>query len=293
MSGLRHTHSSGEDSARVAEALDEERAWSLLRALAHAPAAALSAEARRLGLDESERLERPWVMRMAPNVRDMLELYLPLCRARSIVFGHVGQSLDGQIATASGASRYVTGPENLRHMHRLRAIADAVVVGARTVERDNPQLTTRLVAGDNPARVVIDPSLRLSSKLRVFEEPAARTLVLCARGRRQARKLGEAEIVEVPASDGVLTPDAVIRSLRDRGLARIFIEGGGITVSRFLEARRLDRLHVTICPLFIGRGKPGIVLPAIDRLDGALRPRTRRFALGEDVLFDCRLDVAA
>jgi len=293
---MRHTQSSGEDPPSVPRAgdpLDEERAWALLRAIARTPAAAVSADARRLWLDESERLERPWATRLDPNVRDMLELYLPLCRARTIVFGHVGQSLDGQIATASGASRNVSGPENLLHMHRLRAIADAVLVGARTVERDNPQLTTRLVAGDNPTRVVVDPSLRLSPLLRIFQERPARTLVLCARGRWQGQRFANAEVVEVPACDGILTPDAIVRTLRERGLARIFIEGGGITVSRFLEARRLDRLHVTICPLFIGHGRPGILLPGIDRLDGALRPRTRRFALGEDVLFDCRLDIAA
>ena len=81
--------------------------------------------------------------------------------------------------------------------------------------------------------------------------------------------------------------------LRERGLGRIFVEGGGVTVSRFLEARALARLHVTICPIFIGRGRPGISLPAIDDLGDALRPRARRFDLGDDVLFDCKLDRAA
>jgi riboflavin biosynthesis pyrimidine reductase len=69
----------------------------------------------------------------------------------------------------------------------------------------------------------------------------------------------------------------------------LLVEGGGITVSRFIEARALDRLHVTIGPLLVGSGRPGIILPGIDRVDQALRPVTRRFELGSDVLFDCRL----
>jgi riboflavin biosynthesis pyrimidine reductase len=70
-------------------------------------------------------------------------------------------------------------------------------------------------------------------------------------------------------------------------LRRLFIEGGGITVSRFIEGRALNRLHVTICPILIGAGSPGLRLPGIDRLEHALRPSSRRFTLGEDVLFDC------
>jgi diaminohydroxyphosphoribosylaminopyrimidine deaminase / 5-amino-6-(5-phosphoribosylamino)uracil reductase len=259
------------------EPVDEERAWALLRAIAASGAGG-----------------KPPTTRLAPGVKQMLELYLPLCQAKTLVFGHVGQSLDGQIATATGASRYVTGPENLLHMHRLRALADAVVVGAQTVERDDPQLTTRLVPGNNPTRVVLDPSLRLRKDRRLFQDAAARTLILCARGRRtNGHALFNAEIVEVPATDGVFSPGEIVRALRELGLERIFIEGGGVTLSRFLAARTLDRLHVTICPLFIGHGKPGIVLPPIDRLELALRPRTRRFALGDDVLFDCQLETAA
>ena len=103
--------------------------------------------------------------RLTASVRQLLDLYLPLCigqGAERLVLGHVGQSLDGQIATLAGASRYVTGPENIVHMHRLRSLMDAVVVGAGTVELDDPELTTRLVPGDHPTRVVIDPTLRLA-----------------------------------------------------------------------------------------------------------------------------------
>ncbi len=74
-----------------------------------------------------------------------------------VVVGQIGQSLDGRIATESGHSKYINGPAGLAHLHRLRALVDAVVVGVGTAIADDPQLTVRRVAGPQPARVVIDP----------------------------------------------------------------------------------------------------------------------------------------
>ena len=81
-----------------------------------------------------------------------------------MVVGQIGQSLDGRIATESGHSKYINGPAGLTHLHRLRALVDAVVIGVGTAIADDPQLTVRRVAGQQPARVVIDPNGRLGSK---------------------------------------------------------------------------------------------------------------------------------
>ena len=299
----------------VREVLDESSAWALIRALAERAASGQPVHGARgivfdarggirevlpeqglISVDPRAAPTFRTAARLAPSVAQMLDLYLPLClgdESLHLVFGHLGQSLDAQIATSSGASRYVTGPENIQHMHRLRALCDAVVVGASTVERDDPQLTTRLVSGRNPTRVVIDPQLRLPAERRVFQDEAAPTLVVCAEGHKgRRRRVGHAEVVEVAANDGVMPPGAIVEALRERGLGRVFVEGGGVTVSRFIEARALARLHVTICPIFIGRGRPGISLPAIDDLGDALRPQARRFDFGDDVLFDCRFELA-
>jgi len=292
--------------------LDEEKAWALLlwlAARARAGDPLLGTTAFRVGENGSVaeaaagdaavtiRAEPEPVLEahveLAPAVREMLELYLPLVvgrRSSMLVVGHLGQSLDGQIATASGASAYVTGPANIRHLHRLRALFDAVLVGANTVDRDDPRLTTRLVPGASPTRVVLDPTRRLDQDRRVFQDRAAKTLIFHCKGVTEARTVGSAELCAVPGHGGGFDLEALVAALHARGLKRLFVEGGGITVSRFLAGRVLDRLHVTVGSVFLGAGRPGVVLPRIDEIRAALRPRTRRFLMGDDVLFDCAFD---
>jgi len=231
-------------------------------------------------------------------LNELADLYLPLVganAARPLAVAHLGQSLDGYVATASGDSHYVNGPENLVHLHRMRALSDAVLVGAGTVSADNPRLTTRLVSGDNPSRVVLDPSARLPRECRVFADGAAPTLVVRAEDApdTKAGRFGQAEIVAVPAKDGRLDLPALIQALRARGLQVLFVEGGGITVSAFLLAGLLDRLQVAVAPLIIGDGRPGVRLPAGTKLSDCLRPACRLHPMGDDVLFDCDLRASA
>ena len=225
-----------------------------------------------------------------PAVGRLLDLYLPLAvqARRPFTVAHLGQSLDGRIAATNGASRWVTGPEDLLHNHRMRALADAILVGADTVRLDDPQLTVRRCPGDNPVRVVLDPMLGLGPDYALFRDAAAATLVITAADRAPPPRLGQAEVLTVPrAGDGTLDCHAIVDLLGRRGLSWIFVEGGGITVSRFLAQGALDRLQLTISPLIIGSGRPGIQLPEIQDLAQGLRPRLRRFALGEDMLFEC------
>ena len=293
---------------------NESEIWALLLELANlARAGSPVANPRGLRLDDLGRLEsvpadRGWLPADAEawfetSVRGdhelfrLLELYLPLCvgpGCQEFVLGHLGQSLDGQIAAASGASRYVTGPENIRHMHRLRALSDAVVVGASTIAFDDPELTTRLVAGKSPVRVVIDPQLRVPQDRRVFCDDRAQTLLVTSSNVREpcARAAG-VELLRVPEVEGLLSVPAILTALRRRGLKRLFIEGGGVTVSHFLCAQAFTRLHITVSPVFLGAGRRGISLPPIHDMNDALRPTVRRFDSGNDVLFDFSFTGAA
>ncbi len=238
-----------------------------------------------------------WVLLLDPAhpQHALIDLYLPICNAtdaRPITVGHLGQSLDGFIATHSGDSQFVTGSENLRHMHRMRALCDAIVVGAGTVAADDPQLTTRHVPGPSPLRVIFDPTRRLNDHYRVFNDDAAATIYVCARSlcRPGESRVGLATVIPVDDCDGVVDARHVLALLRDRGCRRVFVEGGGVTVSMFLEAGLLDHLQMTIAPLIIGDGRPAIRLqrpPAV--LGDCHRPRYRVFRMGGDVLFDCQL----
>ena len=230
--------------------------------------------------------------------RDLIDLYLPICSAtaaRPITVGHLGQSLDGFIATASGDSQWVTGPENILHMHRLRALCDAVIIGAGTVEADNPRLTTRLVEGSNPLRVIIDPACRLPAAHAVFSDrqaPTVRAAIAGMATAAAARERGE-EVLEVRACGDGLDLGDLLHQLRARGHRRILVEGGGVTVSSFLEAGLLDRLHITVAPLLIGAGRPAVRLSPRTKLRDCLRLHHRIYRVGLDVLFDCDLRASA
>lgn len=205
-----------------------------------------------------------------------------------VIVGQMGQSLDGRLATETGHSKYINGPEGLVHLHRLRALVDVIVVGVGTAVADDPQLTVRRVSGPQPVRVVIDPNGRLGAGARMFADDGVRRLMVTAQGTRVAPPSG-VEIVALPAVDGQIAPSAIVSALSDRGMRRMLIEGGANTVSRFLVAGCLDRLHVMVAPIILGGGGPGLILPPLERADQALRMPIRVHKIEDDVLFDCDL----
>ncbi len=166
----------------MSASIDERAAWDLVRAVTPGPTDAPV----RVHLDALPDIwlevdgGGAWTASggVTDPARDMFDIYLPLRVGSDLVIGQLGQSLDGRIATEAGASHFVTGPEDVERLHRLRALVDAVVVGASTVASDDPQLTVRRVEGDNPVRVVLDPDGRLEPGRRVFTDGAARTLVV-------------------------------------------------------------------------------------------------------------------
>jgi diaminohydroxyphosphoribosylaminopyrimidine deaminase / 5-amino-6-(5-phosphoribosylamino)uracil reductase len=254
----------------------------------------------------------------------LFDLYKPLLDARAAgearpwVVAQMGQSLDGFVATATGDSYYVNGAHSLVHLHRLRALCDAVLVGAGTVAIDNPQLTTRRVSGPHPVRVLLDPAARLDGRARALHDGQAPTLWVCdARHAARAHaRLGPCA-AEVLAVEGLLDesgPDPfndtrqggldadghsrpawqvprVLQALAARGLRVLFVEGGGVTVSHFFAAGALQRLHLSVAPVLVGNGRRGLRVPAHDVMADCPRPPARMVVLGDDMLWD--LDLAA
>jgi len=236
---------------------------------------------------------------------ELFDLFKPLLDPRpdgsAWVIAQLGQSLDGCVATRTGESSFINGPENLLHLHRLRAICDAVIVGAGTVAADNPRLTTRRVAGPHPTRVLLDPQLRLAGHVEtahVFNDGQSPTLWLCdARWRDQAiAQVGADRVLAVSdllRDDSTPNMEHAVTTLHARGLTRLFVEGGGVTVSRFLAQRCLDRLHLAVAPIIIGNGRPGLRFEGPARLAECPRPHCRVYRMGPDHLWDLDLRMSA
>lgn len=201
--------------------------------------------------------------------------------------GQLGQSLDGRIATPTGASKYINGRAALGHLHRLRAAVDAVVIGVGTAVADDPQLTTRLVDGPNPVRVVIDPTGRLWQGARMLRDGAAPVLIASCPGSPLPK--GAARLA-VPCDGCRFCPAAILDALAALGLTRVLVEGGADTLGRFLDAGVLDELHLMVAPIVLGSGKTGLNLAPIDGLEEALRPDVRAMRMEDgDMLAICTL----
>jgi riboflavin-specific deaminase-like protein len=208
-----------------------------------------------------------------------------------LTVAQIGQSLDGRIATVSGHSHYINGEAALDHLHRLRALVDAVVVGAGTVATDDPELTTRRVKGPNPVRVVIDPHARLDPDRRVFDGRAPCLRVVAAgAGTAGDGGCGKGYVtVALPAAGGRIQPASIVSELRRRGLSALLIEGGSHTVSQFLAAGQIACLHVLVAPLLLGSGRCGLDLPPVERVGQGIWPSVHVHPLGTDTLFACEL----
>ncbi|WNL38062.1 RibD family protein [Halomonas sp. PAMB 3232] len=226
------------------------------------------------------------------EARSMLECLAPLAVRERWTLAQLGQSLDGRIATESGHSHYINGFESLVHLHRLRALADAVVVGVGTAMADDPQLTVRHVEGRHPVRVVLDPRGRARATLGVLQSNEPPTLHVTGPGVDTPESRATHCVLALDDA-GQFDPADVVALLHERGYQRILVEGGGITISKFIEAGMIDALHLMVAPLLIGSGRPGLQMTPIDTLESALRPRMRTFRCGDDTLFDVCLNAAA
>jgi diaminohydroxyphosphoribosylaminopyrimidine deaminase/5-amino-6-(5-phosphoribosylamino)uracil reductase len=224
----------------------------------------------------------------------LIERYAPLVAAGPrLVLAQLGQSLDGFIAARTGDAIFVTGDQDREHLHRLRALVDAVVVGVNTVVTDDCRLTVRAVEGPSPIRVLLDPTARVPRTAAMLNDAASPVLWCIARDTPAPEfEAAHVEIVRLPLVEGRFAPAAVLSALAARGHHRVLVEGGGHTVSGFLAGQALDRIFVTTAPLLVGDGVPGLRFPGTDKLSDALRAPSRRFMLGDDVCFELDLTAA-
>ena len=184
-----------------------------------------------------------------------------MSRGLGDVYKRQAQSLDGFIATESGESKYISGKDNLEHIHRLRALSDIIIVGAKTYLEDKPKLTTRLVKGNNPLIYVFDPKSILKKK----------------------DIMGD--IVHLRENLNVLK-----KTLHNKNKQTIYIEGGGKTISYFMNKNILNKIHICLCPVILGGGRPSFIPDKYIKLDNQKSFKPNHYQMGKDILFDIEIN---
>ncbi len=182
-----------------------------------------------------------------------------ITKKRPFITLKYAMTLDGKIATADGDSKWITGEEARTLAHRLRRQHDAVLVGIGTVLADDPELTTRLVRGKNPVRVVLDSDLRISLMAAVLN-PAAETLIFTGLFADDVKAealnaLPNVEVVRLPLEDGKLPIKRVVQDLAQHELTSLLVEGGSAVHGAFFDAGMADRVCAFIAPKLIGGAK--------------------------------------
>ena len=212
-------------------------------------------------------------------------------RDRLFVTVSYAQTLDGRIATRTGDSRWVSCPDSLIFAHCLRAEHDAVLVGVGTVVADDPRLTTRLVPGPSPRRVVVDSRLRLPLEAAVLRDGATRATVVVATHVAPAdrvdhlRALGATVLLAEAEADGRVKLGDALRMLARDGVGSLLIEGGSGMITAALRAGVVDRLAVCVAPKLVGSGIEAVGNLDITRMGDALRlSDVAVVRLGDDLL---------
>ena len=212
-------------------------------------------------------------------LRQSCEILLPLIRKKDRNFiGQIGQSLDAKIALNNGNSHYINEKESITYLHCLRSISDGVLVGVNTIIKDNPLLTTRKIKGQNPIRLVIDPSLKLTNKYKIFKDK--NTNIVFTNSNKK-KNLNNTTIVKLPKKNFTL---GIYKFLKKSSLKYILIEGGPTTLSYFIELKLINYLQFIISPTLIGSGIDSVKLKPITNLKKAIRVRSNFSKLGKEIV---------
>ena len=197
-------------------------------------------------------------------------------------------TLDGQIATLSGESKWITGEEARIDAHRLRAEVDGVLVGIETARLDNPKLTVRLAEGDDPVRILMDSNASVSPELDCLGPGA---LVCVADDLPSAVlepiKATGAEVISLPrAGDGRVDLDATLNALAARGIVKLLVEGGGQIHKSFLDARFADELCLYVAPKILGQGRAAFPIEAPETIADSVEIETVSVdSVGRDIRY--------
>ena len=206
------------------------------------------------------------------------------------------QTLDGRIATATGQSKWISSAASLKFTHKLRAQHDAILVGAGTVIKDNPELTVRLVRGRNPLRIIVDSALKIPAKSKVLQNLSKNKTIIATIKKaadpqfQRFTNLG-AEVITIAADkQGNVDLKKLLKILAKKNISSLLIEGGAQIITSILMNNLANRMVTVIAPKIIGKGIEAVGDLKIRNLDSAKKLSIRKITRsGDDIIIDSRL----
>lgn len=234
--------------------------------------------------------------RLPQELHYMIRVYAPYCFAsmyakrwqRAFAVSHFAQSLDGRIATTSGDAKWIGNDANLIHAHRMRALCDGILIGAKTLARDKPRLTVRHVPGTNPTRIVLGSAFDALDHLK-----QASPAPICLISSKASEPLEGIETLHLTCDNGLMSGARILAALYQRDIHSVYIEGGAMTTSHFLRERALDVVQLHIAPMIFGSGLNAFAMPQIEYASESLRFTSHTYVpVDNDMMFVGTLQAA-
>ena len=217
--------------------------------------------------------------------QSILNILLPILRKnKKLVIAQIGQSIDGRIALNNGNSHYINNPKSIIYLHCLRSISDAIIVGSNTIKKDDPLLTTRKIKGTNPKRIIIDGSLSLNNKYKIFND--GNENIIFTKSNKNIR-LNNSTIIRLKEKNFTKNFITQIKKLKYKN---ILVEGGAKTISELINNKYIDILQFMIAPILIGSGINSLNLKEISNLNRAIRPKHNFNELENEIIVNLFLN---
>ena len=217
--------------------------------------------------------------------QSILNILLPILRRnKKLVIAQIGQSIDGRIALNNGNSHYINNPKSIIYLHCLRSISDAIIVGSNTIKKDDPLLTTRKIKGTNPKRIIIDGSLSLNNKYKIFND--GNENIIFTKSNKNIR-LNNSTIIRLKEKNFTKNLITQIKKLKYKN---ILVEGGSKTISELINNKYIDILQFMIAPILIGSGINSLNLKEISNLNKAIRPKHNFNELENEIIVNLFLN---
>ena len=217
--------------------------------------------------------------------QSILNILLPILRKnKKLVLAQIGQSIDGRIALNNGNSHYINNPKSIIYLHCLRSISDAIIVGSNTIKKDDPLLTTRKIKGTNPKRIIIDGSLSLNNKYKIFND--GNENIIFTKSNKNIR-LNNSTIIRLKEKNFTKNLITQIKKLKYKN---ILVEGGSKTISELINNKYIDILQFMIAPILIGSGINSLNLKEISNLNKAIRPKHNFNELENEIIVNLFLN---